>query len=152
MKIYLMQHGEALSKQEDPDRPLSDKGKADVKKMAEFLDASDLRVEKIFHSGKTRARQTAELVSAAFAGFASIEACDGIAPNDDVKAFADVIGAQPADRLVVGHLPFMAKLVSHLCIQDEDQALVAYQPGTLVCLEYSDDQWAINWMIRPELL
>ena len=55
--------------------------------------------------------------------------------------------------LVVGHLPFMAKLVSHLLVEDENRLTTAYQPGTVVCLErVDDDRWQIDWMIRPELL
>jgi phosphohistidine phosphatase len=56
------------------------------------------------------------------------------------------------DTLVVGHLPFMARLVSHLVVEDEDKPLTAWQPGSIVCLERADHtHWQINWMLRPEL-
>jgi phosphohistidine phosphatase len=56
------------------------------------------------------------------------------------------------DTMVVGHLPFMAKLVSHLVTGDDSPTLVAYQPGAVVCLELIEKDWQINWMVRPELL
>jgi len=50
-------------------------------------------------------------------------------------------------------LPFMAKLVSHLVIEDENRLITAFQPGIAICLEHKDDaHWQISWMIRPELL
>jgi phosphohistidine phosphatase len=55
--------------------------------------------------------------------------------------------------LVVGHLPFMTKLVSHLLIEDEDKLITAWQPGSVVCLQRENGtHWQLNWMIRPELL
>jgi len=46
----------------------------------------------------------------------------------------------------------MAKLVSHLLIEDEDRPITGFQPGSIVCLERVGTDWQIAWMIRPELL
>jgi phosphohistidine phosphatase len=48
----------------------------------------------------------------------------------------------------------MAKLVSHLVIEDENKLITDFQPGTIVCLELGSDnpQWRIDWMVRPDLL
>jgi len=63
MRLYLVQHGKAKSKDEDPDRPLTDQGRNDIKKVAVFLaENAGLKVTSIYHSGKTRARQTAEVL------------------------------------------------------------------------------------------
>jgi len=57
------------------------------------------------------------------------------------------------DTLVVGHLPFMAKLVTHLLTSDSGERLVDYRPGSIVCLEHEEDHdWHLAWMIRTELL
>lgn len=63
MKIYLMRHGTPLPKVNDQERPLSDQGRDDVERMADFLQKGGVQVEGIFHSGKTRARQTAEIMT-----------------------------------------------------------------------------------------
>ncbi len=65
--------------------------------------------------------------------------------------------------MVVGHLPFMGRLVSHLVAGSEDADVVAFQPGTVACLERADGEdaedgedgegdWAVAWMVWPGLL
>jgi phosphohistidine phosphatase len=76
-----------------------------------------------------------------------------INPNDNPGGLDLQCDNYNADIMVVGHLPFMAKLVSRLLTGDDDRAPVAYQPGSVVCLELTaDDNWHINWMLRPQLL
>ncbi len=153
MKLYLVQHGEACSKNVNPDRPLTDQGEADIDRLAEFLKQAGIQVGRVIHSGKLRAVQTAEHLANAIAPGVETEASGLINPNDNPKAFDWQSESWGRDILVVGHLPFMAKLVSHLVIEDEDKLIAAYQPGSIVCLErLNDAHWLINWMIRPELL
>ena len=153
MKLYLVQHGEALPKEVNSDRPLSDQGRQDVERLARFLADRGVRVSRVWHSGKTRARQTAELLAAAAAPGVKAETGVGLAPNDPTKAFAETLAALREDAMVVGHLPFMARLVTRLVAKSDDGTIVAYLPGSLVCLERDDDgAWAITWMLRPELV
>ena len=153
MKLYLVQHGAACSKETDPARPLTAQGEADVERLAAFLKQAQIRVERVIHSGKLRARQTAERLAAVLAPDVEVEVSGLLNPNDNPKAFDWQSESWDKDTLIVGHLPFMAKLVSHLLVEDEDKAVVAYQPGSMVCLEeYAAGQWQLNWMIRPELL
>ncbi len=152
MKLYLVQHGEACEKEVDPDRPLTDKGRADVERLAAFLKKAGIRVERVIHSGKLRAVQTAECLASTVAPGVEPEASGIINPNDNPGAFDWQSDSWDRDTLVVGHLPFMARLVSHLVTGDENGLITAYQPGSIVCLEHRDGIWLVNWMIRPELL
>ena len=152
MKLYLAQHGEAKSKEQDPERPLTDKGKLDVEHVANFLQSAEVHVDKVVHSGKLRAEQTASILAFSIADGASLEVNENINPNDDPKVFLTSIESLNQDTLVVGHLPFMAKFVSSLLINEEQNNICAYQPGTVVCLEKTDNCWSINWMLRPELI
>ena len=153
MKIYLVQHGEACAKEVDPDRPLTDQGKADIERLAAFLKRAGIQVERVIHSGKLRAAQTAERLAHAIAAGVELESCTLINPNDNPKTFDWQSDSRDRDTLVVGHLPFMAKLVSHLLIEDENRHITAWQPGSIVCLQREDaGPWRVNWMIRPELL
>jgi phosphohistidine phosphatase len=107
----------------------------------------------VIHSGKLRATQTAERLANAVAPGVELETSGLINPNDNPKAFDWQSGSWDRYTLIVGHMPFMAKLVSHLVIEDENRLITAYQPGSIVCLErINDAHWHINWMIRPELL
>ena len=153
MKIYLVQHGEACAKEVDPDRPLTDQGKADIERLAAFLKRAGIQVERVIHSGKLRAAQTAERLAHAIAAGVELESCSLINPNDNPRTFDWKSDSRDRDTLVVGHLPFMARLVSHLLIEDENRLITAWQPGSIVCLQREDaGSWRINWMIRPELL
>ena len=153
MKLYLVQHGEAHAKSVDPDRPLNDRGIEDVDRLADFLDKSGIRIERVMHSGKLRALQTATRLADAIAPGVVPEASGLLNPNDNPKAFDWQSESWDRDTLIVGHLPFMARLVSHLVTGDENKPVAAYRPGSVVCLKPDEDgRWLINWMIRPELL
>jgi phosphohistidine phosphatase len=153
MKLYLVQHGEACPKEVNPNRPLTDQGKEDMDRLASFLKQAGIQVDRVIHSGKLRAIQTAEHLASAIAPGVELEASGLINPNDSPSAFDWQSESWDMDTLIVSHLPFIAKLVSHLVIQDETRLIAAYQPGTVVCLELNHDaHWQINWMIRPELL
>jgi len=135
-----MQHGEALPKSMDPERPLDERGIIDAGNVAAAIPHEDLRV---VHSGKLRARMTAEAFSK------TPEAIEGIAPNDSVEEFGGVVDRWTEDTLVVGHLPFLQNLVAHLA----DGAEVDYSPGTVACLERDENSgWTIAGIVRPESL
>ncbi len=152
MKLYLVQHGEACTKESDPKRPLTDKGLADIERLAAFLEQTGIRVERVIHSGKLRAKQTAERLVKAIAPDIEPEISGLINPNDNPKVFDWQSESWDRDTLIIGHLPFLAKLVSHLIIDNEDKPITAFLPGTIVCLEHNTSDWRLNWMIRPELL
>jgi len=153
MKLYLVQHGEAVSKQEDPERPLSEQGLLDVQGMADFLGNVPISVARVWHSGKRRAAQTADVLARAVLSAGKAEAVEGLNPNDPVDEFARDADVWDEDTLVAGHLPFMCRLVSLLVTGEAGGQQVAYQPGSVVCLERVDaEQWVILWMLCPQLI
>ena len=153
MKVYLVQHGEPVSKDVDPDRPLSDKGRNDVEMVSELLKKMGLKVNVIQQSGKTRAVQTAEMLNSQITSLKGVIKKDGISPNDPVEPLKGELVQTQEDIMVVGHLPFLSKLATSLLKGTEGQDLIAFQQGGVVCLERVDlDSWRIGWMIVPELL
>ena len=153
MRLYLVQHGEALPEETDEKRPLSEGGKMDVQSMAEFLDESGVSIGRLLHSGKLRAQQTAEYIARAIFPGGKIETSQKMAANDPVARFAQQIGDWNTDVMLIGHLPFMARLVAKLITGNEDNQVVTFLPGSIVCLERDElGMWSIAWMLRPELL
>lgn len=151
MRLYLVQHGEAVDKTVDPDRPLSGQGEKDVASVASVLACASVDPEKIMHSGKTRARQTADILEAALGARAGAVEVSGIAPMDSVSEFADRVRSGAEATMVCGHQPFMGKLVSHLLSGDEDLQLVDYTPGSVACLErVPGGGWILIGFLRPE--
>ena len=152
MKLYLMQHGDAVPADVDPERPLSEQGRHDVECLAVFLTQKPFMPTRFIHSGKVRARQSAELL-AAVCSRARVEAAEGLAPKDPVEPIRTQVESWSDDTLLAGHMPFMGRLASALLTGNPDSDAVAFQPGSVLCLERSDKEcWRVVWMLRPELL
>jgi phosphohistidine phosphatase len=153
VRFYVVQHGHALAKDVDPDRPLSEQGRSDVGRVAVVLARADAGVGRVIHSGKTRARQTAEILAAKIGRGVPVEARPGLEPNDDPKPVSDEIAGFQHDAILVGHMPFVGRLVSRLCTGEEEPQVVAFAPGSVACLERRDGAgFSVAWMIRPELV
>lgn len=154
MNVYLVQHGNSVPKEKDPDRPLSYKGKEDVEKVADFLKKAGIAVKEVFHSGKTRARQTAEIMNAKLNPGSEPQKKKGISPLDEVKIIAEVIKKQQKDLMIVGHLPHLAKLTSFLTTMSDANSVAGFQQGGVVCLRSDEGKktWTIVWMLVPEII
>lgn len=146
MYMYFVQHGEALPKDVDPERGLSENGSGQVRRIANYLQRAGLQVSEIRHSGKTRARQTAELFAAGL-GDPGVSEIAGMNPNDDVAVFAG--GSLQDGVMYVGHLPHMGKLVSYLTTGDPDADVIRFTNGGVVCLQQEEAGTQISWYIRP---
>lgn len=154
MNIYLVQHGNPVPKEKDPDRPLSDKGKKDVEKVADFLKKTGIEVNEIFHSGKTRARQTAEIMTSRLNPGKEPQKKEGISPLDDVQIIAEEIKKRQKNLMIVGHLPHLAKLTAFLTTKSDSNSVAGFQQGGIVCLRPDEDKktWTIAWILMPEII
>lgn len=153
MKIYLMQHGEALEKDQDPDRPLSADGIAAVKRVAAFLAKSGVHIPQIWHSGKTRAAQTAAILFETLGSDGTCEAHSGLAPKDPPELAGRNLEKQSRDTAVVGHLPQLAFIAGYLLAADPARPCIAFQRGAVACLEHDrSGTWQVAWMVTPHLL
>jgi len=152
MKVYLVRHGEAVSSESDPERPLSEQGFADVRNVASFIKPLGISVEHIWHSGKLRAAQTAEILADVMV-VKDCTAHKGLKPNDNVTAITDELEAYDTNLMLVSHLPFMGNLASLLVSSKEFTSVVSFDAGSIVCLNRSDPgQWHIEWMVTPKIL
>lgn len=147
MAMYFVQHGKAVPKEIDSDRPLSEEGRAEVERVDVHLRRMGVAVKYIYHSGKTRARQTAELFAKEI-GFGRVDELPGMKPNDEVAEFAEGL---EDDAMYVGHLPFMGKLVSYLTTGDKDAGVVAFSCGGVVCVAHGDSGHHIEWVVTPSV-
>ena len=152
MALYLVQHAAALSKREDPQRGLNASGFADAERIAAVAAGYKVEIGRVVHSGKKRARQTAEIFAAALAPAGGVAVSKGLAPLDDVASFARAI-ANADNLMLVGHLPFMSRLASYLVVGDANVPVFLFQNGGIVCLtELADrDSWAIKWALMPHV-
>ena len=153
MKLYLVQHAKATSEQANPQRPLTEEGHQEIKKVAAFIKPLNLAVDYLWHSGRKRAAQTAGDLANVIKTRAGIITHDGLGPNDDVTALRDELAATDQDIMIVGHLPFLGKLASLLLAGSGGADTVAFKNAGVVSLSRTKEhEWQIDWMITPELL
>ena len=148
MALYFVQHGIALAKAIEPNRPLSADGRKDIEHISAYLRMLGIKVKKIYHSGKTRAMETA-LIFSGHIGDGNIYISPGMNPDDDVMDFAS--GMDEPDTMYVGHLPHMEKLVSYLVTGNEEAGVVKFTNGGVVCIEKDDKGFHILWYLRPSI-
>ncbi len=149
-RLYLVRHGEAKAKEEAPERGLTDAGRQEVTKMAEWAAAVGIQVDEILHSGKLRAQQTAEI----FAEHLRMQAAEasGLAPKDDVKGIAEVISSQQGSIMLVGHLPFLDRLGAKLITGDAEISVATLDAGAVLELTLVKDAWKATCLMQPKLL
>jgi phosphohistidine phosphatase len=153
MRVYLVQHGVPVPKEKNPDRPLSDRGRYDVERAAAFLQKAGVRVGAVYHSGKTRAEQTAEILTERLCAGGFALQRNGLAPMDDVGDIAQYVGELDEDLMIVGHLPHLNKLVSRLVTGKPEGQVVVFQQGGVCCLTRNEQGgWSVVWMIVPEIV
>lgn len=152
MALYLVQHGRAAPSDIDPERGLTAEGRAEVERIAGVAGGYGVKVAAILHSGKKRARETAEIFSAMLGPGISVTAVSGMDPNDDVISFAAGLSTED-DRMLVGHLPFMERLASYLITGSPDKPVFSFQNGGIVCLDLhrSSRTWAVKWALMPNI-
>lgn len=150
MLLYLIQHAEAKKEDEDPERGLTDKGFKDIAGTAVHAKKLGLKVKTIHHSGKKRAMQTAQVLADQLKPERGIAQTDGLAPMDDPEIWAKRLAGMNEDIMLVGHLPYMARLASLLLCGDKEKGIVDFKMAGIVCLKRFDDgRWAMEWMEAP---
>ena len=141
-----MRHGQAASPQIDPQQGLSSEGRAEVERLAKRLAGQDVQFSQIFHSEKTRARQTAEIMARILAPDITPQLRAGLKPNDDPRLLIAELNRWQQDTLIASHLPFVPGLLAELTGQAQNMGLVT---GTIICLVKEAGSWKILWMESP---
>jgi phosphohistidine phosphatase len=150
MKLYLVQHGAALAKEVDPNRPLSGSGRGAIQRLAALLGSRHATVHRILHSDKSRAAQTAKLLADVLSPQGGTEEVPGLRPKDSAAEFAAGIDKTGAGLMIVGHMPFLGRLAAHLVTGGEEADCISFVPGTLVLLEANEaGKWAISCVLPP---
>jgi len=151
VRCYLVRHGEAKAEVEDPARSISERGREEVRLVALHAAAAGVQVAEILHSGKLRARQTAEILAEYLRPARGVRETDGIAPNDSPeKAWAEVVAASEP-LMIVGHLPHLGLLISALILGDPKKDLIQFPTGAMACLARSKEAFRLEWLLTPEL-
>lgn len=146
--LVLVHHGEAVSGDVDPQRPLSARGSAMVERLARDAAAAGVHPDVVWHSGKLRARQTAEAFWLACNPLAEFRAQRGLQPEDGPWYLRDHLAGEERAVMVVGHMPHLPRALGCLTTGD-DNARSEFPANGLVILEKAGD--ARVWTERARL-
>lgn len=146
--VYFIQHGIALTSAEDENRPLSNVGIDEVRRVAERLRNRGIEISKVYHSGKLRAQQTAEIFAQTFQPDEFLE-LGGMGPNDEAHLLVDQLSEDKA--LYVGHLPNIQKVVSTLIAGNEHAETISFKNAAVACVEMDGQGSVLKWFITPDL-
>ena len=149
MKVILSRHGSVKNPAEDPDRSLSEVGRAEIQRVAGKLKDAGVRVARVEHSPKKRAMETAEILAEVVAPGVQLTLRTDLNPLDNVGDWAAELEQLEEDTLLVGHLPFMGNLARVLLGPDSEETIF-FSTGTALCLERVEaGVWRKVWVADP---
>jgi phosphohistidine phosphatase len=157
VNLYLVRHAHATPEEIDPERPLSQDGVDNARRVARFLKQCDVvSVAEIRHSTKLRARQTAEILATDGALGAPLVEVNGLEPMADVNAAILALQSVSHDLMLVGHLPYLDRLASGLVAHQPNLAGFSFGECSILhlCREEGGPRevWRVAWMLSPSLL
>jgi phosphohistidine phosphatase len=141
--IYLVHHSDAVGPDVDPQRPLSVSGRMHAERLAQDVASRGVKPLVIWHSGKLRARQTAEAFWRACNPFAELTAIHGLQPDDPPEWMRDRLTGETREVLVVGHMPHLPRLLT-MMTGGQDQG---FPQHGIVALDSRDDGWEEKWRL-----
>jgi phosphohistidine phosphatase len=155
MRVYLVRHGKA-SKDPiytvDEERPLLERGRIDVGRVAAQMARAGVEVYEIRHSGLLRARQTAEIFAEHLHPPGGVSAVKGLHYHDPVEDLAHDLHEEPEPVMFVGHNPFMEELVGLLLTGSTGNIPIRFSTSCTVCLEHTEIGWAARWALDREIV
>jgi phosphohistidine phosphatase len=147
MHLYLVHHGVAVEAEEDARRPLSAVGLANAARVAAKAAGLGAKPDVVWHSGKLRAKQTAQEFWRACNALAEFSVSKGLQPDDPPQWIRDSIRAESRDVAIAGHFPHLPRLLALLTSGGE--AGVDFPINGVVALATDDEgeTWRELWRI-----
>jgi phosphohistidine phosphatase len=145
VNLYLVHHADAVGPDVDPRRPLSPGGIAHAERVAAEAAARGAKPEVVWHSGKLRARQTAETFWRACNALAELSATRDLQPTDQPAFMRDRLRGESRDVMLVGHFFHLPMLFALLTGADR----ASFPQHGIVALQSEDEgeTWTERWRI-----
>ncbi|MFW5709954.1 MAG: SixA phosphatase family protein [Bacteroidota bacterium] len=150
MISILVQHGKNISKEENPDKPLSVKGREQIQNLVNFLTVIKWYPERIIHSGKLRAAETAEILGKG-TGCTRIEVEEYLNPKDEPDRLVNELIKTDDNILVVGHMPFLDEFVKKITMSTEND-IIDITHGSPLMIAKKDNRLIVDTYIQNRYL
>ena len=157
MEIYLVRHGTAHAKEDDPERRLNNSGLEQCRLSGRALRMLDIKFDLIISSPKARARQTAEII-AGEVGYPKEEIKitktlePTASPNDTISYLNNF--ADKNRLMLTGHLPLLGNLASEL-LSKNAQISLYFEAGAVCQIDVDmpiSHTGILKWFLTPEQL
>jgi phosphohistidine phosphatase len=161
MNIFILRHGIAVEHgtkgfENDSDRPLTAKGKRQLRKSASAMRRMKLRFDLILSSPYERAKRTAEIVAEELKLKKRLKFSDALRSEGDAEQLVHQVStlkSAPKNLLLVGHEPYLSQLISRLTSGDENMAM-DFKKGGLCKLEAEQLHYGkcaqLVWLLTPK--
>ena len=143
--LFLVHHADAVGPEVDPQRPLSPHGREHATRLASEAAARGVRPDVIWHSGKLRARQTADAFRRACNPSAELAAIRGLQPTDPPEWIRDRLSRDERTILLAGHFPSLPRILHLLVTGANDGGAAEFPQHGLVALERQESLWVVTW-------
>jgi len=151
--LHLVRHAHAVEATDDAARPLSAKGRAQVRTLGKFLRSSGaFQPEEIWHSPLVRARETATLLARHLKLTVPLVLQPGLEPEDDPAAVARGLRSATRSVAIIGHEPHLSALASLLVRGRAAPPAFVMKKCAALTLEGTGRFWMVRWHVSPELL
>jgi phosphohistidine phosphatase len=145
VQLVLVHHGDAVGPDVDPRRPLSPAGRMQVERLAAEAARRGARPDIVWHSGKLRAKQTAEAFWRACNALAEFSASRDLQPDDPPQWMRDRLRGEARDILIAGHFPYLPRLHALLLNRDELAADFPQHGVVALMTDDSGETWRELW-------
>lgn len=153
MQIYLIRHAHALEGKDDAARPLSKKGRGQIRAMARFLrHGGALETHEFWHSPLVRSVDTAQLLARGLKVRGTFTLVAGLLHDDDPAILAKKLNQQRQPVALVGHEPQLSALASLLLTGRAKPPVLVLKKCAVLALEKDGRRWAVRWQVSPEIL
>ena len=149
--LLLVRHGEAKAQADDPQRALSELGRAQAAAVARAVRALCPGLRELWHSGKLRAEQTAGILAGALGRPEGVHARSGLEPEAPAARIAAELAGLERDLAIVGHLPHLGRLAALLLTGRESPGFFDFPAAGALGLEPEEGGWKVRWFITPEI-
>jgi phosphohistidine phosphatase len=151
VQLFLVHHGDAVGPGVDTRRPLSPEGREAVAKVAAAAAARGARPTVVWHSGKLRAKQTAEAFWRVCNALAEFSASRDLQPDDPPEWMRDRLHGETRDILIAGHFPHLPRLLT-LLVAPREGRLVSFPQHGVVALvsDAAGETWKEVWRLGPQ--
>jgi phosphohistidine phosphatase len=146
LTLFLVHHAQATEPDVDPQRPLTSDGSRHAQDLAIRARDRGVKPVVIWHSGKLRARQTAEAFWKACNPLAEFAATRGLQPTDPAQTIVDAVAGETRDIMIVGHFPSLPRIFALLLGKSEGEPPDFPLHG-MVALTGDGDRWTEGWRL-----